>query len=579
MASIQTTSNYGILTFEYNRTAFDVHNSISTIEWKLYYTETRSESRYGSITTTVTLNDVNQPKRNVGAAAIKDVPLLIDWGTIQLTHSPYDSSVTLKISTTTTGFIGIPDFYDEKVDIANGHRYANFTATPATMTDEVKDLTISFSVPSPSTTTALRLGIDFGGGYSYTTLSPNTTSFTYALTQSDYIALQEHTSVKNFKVPVILESTVDGRDYSQSKSITCNFVNAEPEFTVSIVDVNTAMSNLTDDAANKLVRGYSNAQVTVTSTPKKGAYIVSETVVCGNQSLTYGSGTLYGVESSEFVITVTDSRGYAITQRVTKTLVNYIPLTCNMEVDVPSSSGSTTVRLKGNCFYGSFGSKTNTLTVGYRYAESGSAYSNWKTSTISIVNNNTYSVNFSVTGLDYTKAYTFEARAIDLVETAYSVEIKVKSTPVFDWSENDFNFNVPVNFEKGFTVPNSAYKQLWNGQYHMNGTTTSINLIESVSSQTNGLVLIFTPYDSSTGLANDEKLMSFFVSKKVVQVMPSKLHTFLLIPDASFSTIGAKSVYISDTKITGYAASGNSGTSKGVTFNNAGFVLRYVLGV
>ena len=54
--------------------------------------------------------------------------------------------------------------------------------------------------------------------------------------------------------------------------------------------------------------------------------------------------------------------------------------------------------------------------------------------------------------MDYTKAYTFQSRAVDSLDNAETAEYKVKLIPIFDWSEDDFNFNVPVHFAKGYTV-------------------------------------------------------------------------------------------------------------------------------
>lgn len=582
------------LTFEYNRTAFDAHTNTSTIEWKLYVTFLTKDVTNAVYTSNVTLSDIVQPTRTSTVSGSKGTPLLINSGVVYLTHTggPNDPKTrALSVNTDTDYDYSSDAQYVSDFSTSLGYYtyidpgYPNATiaaVSPTQITDETEDITFTILLPKPSLTTALKVGIDFGAGYSYTTISPNSTSFTYALTQSDYIAIQEHTDVKSFPIYFNLQSTVDGISYTRTTQSTCTFINAEPTFTVDIVDTNTAMSNLTGDAANKLVRGYSNAQVTLTSAPKKGAYIVSEEIVCGAQKLEYGSGTFYNVESSEFVITVTDSRGYTATQTIYKTLVNYIPLTCNLEVDIPSSSGSTVARISGNCFYGSFGRLSNTLTISYRY-RTDEAYSNWQSASVTINSNNTYSVNYTITGLDYTKAYTFEAVAGDRVETTYSAEVKVKSTPVFDWSETDFNFNVPVNFSAGFTQPNSALKQLWNGQQQMADSSTTITLIEPISQQATGIVLIFTPYDSSTGLANDAKLQSFFVSKKVVQVMPSKMHTFMLIDGGNFATVGAKSLYIGDERISGYANNNTSGGASNSTgsirYDNTKFVLRYVLGV
>jgi hypothetical protein len=57
---------------------------------------------------------------------------------------------------------------------------------------------------------------------------------------------------------------------------------------------------------------------------------------------------------------------------------------------------------------------------------------------------NSYTATAKLSGLDYRTTYIFQCRAGDLVTTATTDEIAIKSMPVFDWSEEDFNFNVPV---------------------------------------------------------------------------------------------------------------------------------------
>ena len=58
---------------------------------------------------------------------------------------------------------------------------------------------------------------------------------------------------------------------------------------------------------------------------------------------------------------------------------------------------------------------------------------------------NTYSATSEIAGLDYKVAYVFQVYAKDALKTVYSAEKRVKASPVFDWSENDFRFNVPVS--------------------------------------------------------------------------------------------------------------------------------------
>jgi hypothetical protein len=46
-----------------------------------------------------------------------------------------------------------------------------------------------------------------------------------------------------------------------------------------------------------------------------------------------------------------------------------------------------------------------------------------------------------------------------------------------------------------------------------------------------------------------------------------------------FAVVATKYLYINNDRITGHADNNLTGTANGITFNNAGFVLRYVIGV
>ena len=121
-----------------------------------------------------------------------------------------------------------------------------------------------------------------------------------------------------------------------------------------------------------------------------------------------------------------------------------------MKDSKPDTSGNFTFEVDGNCFNGSFGVASNTLTVQYRYKAGSGSYSAWANMTVSR-SGNTYSATVDITGLDYTQTYTFQAKAQDALETITTDAVAVKTLPIFDWSGEDFNFNVPVNFSAGAT--------------------------------------------------------------------------------------------------------------------------------
>lgn len=118
---------------------------------------------------------------------------------------------------------------------------------------------------------------------------------------------------------------------------------------------------------------------------------------------------------------------------------------------------------------------------------------------------------------------------------------------------------------------------LWSGSYYM-GANQTATLSEKVSEQPNGIVLVFSRY--SSGTAQNYHFNHFFVHKAFVAAQPGVGSQFLMTTDGSLSVVASKYVYIHDGSIAGNANNEESGTAtSGITYNNAGFVLRYVLGV
>jgi len=195
------------------------------------------------------------------------------------------------------------------------------------------------------------------------------------------------------------------------------------------------------------------------------------------------------VDSGTFVFTVTDSRGYSASQTITKEIIDYIPLTCNLSTNpdlVDGSTANVNITVKGKYFDGSFGAVDNSLTVEYRYKISNGTYPTdedgndvW-TSLTGTPSNGEYTAQATITELDYTNSYTFQARAKDAVYTSgvSTVEQVVRIVPVFDWGENDFNFNVSVHSKGGFTydIPVKHIDVdsiLTSGKYYMGNSATN----------------------------------------------------------------------------------------------------------
>ena len=222
----------------------------------------------------------------------------------------------------------------------------------------------------------------------------------------------------------------------------------KPGISATVKDINDTTKALTGDE-NKLIKYYSKAQFSITSSPKNSATTKSININYNGNNLTGGSGNTWtdyfsDVSTGSFPCSVTDSRDFTSSITVNKTLINYVKITCALSVSNPTASGSCTLTINGNYFNGSFGATSNTLTVQYK-KDNGS----WTNATAT-KNGNTYTATVSLTGLDYTKAFTFQARATDKLATATTASKTVKSTPIFDWGASDFHFHVPI-YIKGDT--------------------------------------------------------------------------------------------------------------------------------
>lgn len=109
------------------------------------------------------------------------------------------------------------------------------------------------------------------------------------------------------------------------------------------------------------------------------------------------------------------------------------------------------------------------------------------------------------------------------------------------------------------------------------GANETITLRENVSAQPNGIVLVFGRY--SSGAAQTYHYNHIFVHKDFVKLHSGGGSCFFMVAGAAFGVVGSKYLYIADDRITGNADNTKTGTANGITYNNAGFDLRYVIGV
>jgi hypothetical protein len=376
--------------------------------------------------------------------------------TVNVAHAA-DGSKTLACSASyTTGVSSGTVTASASKELTKIPRAATLESAP-NFNDEANPK-ITYSNPAGSAATTLQACIASSDGATiyaaYRDISKSGSEYTFSLTSAERTTLRNAAkNAKSISVRFYVKTVIGGNTYYAYLAKTLSIVNANPTVNPTITDTNSVTTGLTGDS-NTLIRYFSNAKVTFGASALKGASIKSMKVENGSKSLS-ADGTINAVDSGSFKFTVTDSRGNTTTKTVTKAIVNYVKLTCGLANTEFNTDGVISFTVKGNYFNGTFGTTSNVLIVQYRYKLEGGSYGSWQAAEATI-SGNTYSASVTISGLDYRTKYVIQARAIDEISTIASAEKVMSCIPVFDWSGEDFNFNVPVTMNIG----NNSYNLL-----------------------------------------------------------------------------------------------------------------------
>lgn len=251
-----------------------------------------------------------------------------------------------------------------------------------------------------------------------------------ACANTSYVFLTYHLRTRANGLTYVSSSPQRMYSYDKKKPILTGFVS------------DLSPSNITAlvGSSGNFIKGYSDAQANISAYPQNGTAMAEDFYIVRNgESTKYGDlVTFNGIESDTFIFIAEDSDGNVATNNVSVPLVEYFEPTCTLKNSIVDGSGKTYVECTGNFFNDSFGAVSNTLTVQYRYKERGGSWSSWQNTTDTTINGNIYVSSADVTGLDYQKTYSFEARAVDKLATGSSKQVAYVSVPVFHWGKNDF---------------------------------------------------------------------------------------------------------------------------------------------
>ena len=482
----------------------NIADNTSKIDWVLKSTG-GSSSYYSTGATTVKINNEQVYYKARVAYSAQSFPAAkgSTSGSVTVKHNS-DGSLTIPVSLATAIYTTSVTTKSGNWELDSNPRAATITSAPNFTDDE--NPVIKYSNPAGNSVDSLAICITFEGNnddIAYRSLSKTGSSYTFNLTDAERNVLRNATTTSNSRtVKFYLRTIIGGTNYYSKVSKTLTIANPNPICNPTVVDTGTKSVTYTGDADNKLIKGYNTMAITFGASAVKGATIKSQKVTCGAKSLS-ADGTLAGVESGDFVFTVTDSRGNTITKTVKKTLINYFYPTVNFSSLKLSTEGELSFGLSGKVWVGNFGATTNTYNLRYRYKEKGGEWGSWATLTLSPGSDGSYTASESITGLDYQKNYVVQAAVRDTLVPYDSNSIKtpeksVTALPVFDWGASDFNFNVAVRMPNGKairgTTTDGSYKTMLymntNDVLSLGGGTNAPNTIRIATADNAGTIQV-----------------------------------------------------------------------------------------
>lgn len=367
-------------------------------------------------------------------------------------HDDTEGDAYIRISFSFTTNDGEISFTEESYEYALPIIIRQALISSATNFTENENPTIKYS--NPNDATKLEACISFTGGnddIKYRSIPDDGRTYTFNLTAAEKQTLiNAVTKGTSIKVRFYIKSYNAGKTFWSYTEATFSLSDALPYIQPVVVDMNSTTNALTGDV-NTFVKYFSDAAAQVNATAKMGASIVSQKITNGNIVKNQDIAQFTGVESPKFVFSATDSRSNTATKTINVPMVDYIKLTCNQKAEIRmdgETSAAIKLEISGNYFNQSFGAVSNTLKIEVRHTQNDGYMGEWVDLTdglIPIIENNTYKLDVDITGLKYDITCVIECRATDKLMSVSSGNNTVKLIPVFDWSDTDFNFNVPIN--------------------------------------------------------------------------------------------------------------------------------------
>ena len=250
------------------------------------------------------------------------------------------------------------------------------TVTSAPDFNDTQNPTIQYTNPAGNNVTSLQACIADSAGQNiyaaYRDISKTGSSYTFNLTDAERNALRSAAANSNtLPVRFYIKTVIGGTTLYSNVQKTLSIINANPTFTASYQDTNSAIVAVTGND-QLIVQGKSTLAVKITNAAAlKGAALRTATCVLngttysGNisgSSYTFNIGALDISSNATATVTVADSRGNTTSQNLTIQMIAYFapsaiityerqnnyytPTTVNVDANYASVNGANSVTIK-----------------------------------------------------------------------------------------------------------------------------------------------------------------------------------------------------------------------------------------
>lgn len=343
--------------------------------------------------------------------------------------------------------------------------YALITSAPTSFSDEESPI-VYYANLKGSETTRMDIGIVrtdtnayLAGPYSITTTyTAGTYTFNFTTTEQEAIYAYLANATRG-AVQFRLRSEYKGKTNISTGDATLYLVAYAPVLEPTIIDTDETTLALTGDNT-KFIKGHSRAEFALNATGRKGAHVISYETVHNGATYRNKTGAVNNIEVDAFTFSATDTRGITTKEPRYIDLIDYYPPTCVLSADLPTNDDTIPLTVSGQCWGGDFGAQGNSLYIMYRWkTNNDDTYTAYTLLGSAPGGSYSYNITAEIPVPNHIDRYTVQVKAVDKLSEVESRTVTVQTYPVFDWSDQDFNFNVPVAIQDNLSVAGYLYQQ------------------------------------------------------------------------------------------------------------------------